>query len=47
MNDKLMDALANWRGNVSFSGKYESEKENLEAELTQRKKLISERKEQK
>ncbi len=42
MNDKLMDALAQWPGSVKFGGKYAGVEDKLNAELERRKKELAE-----
>lgn len=41
MNDKLMDALAQWRGDVEFGGKYANSKDELDAELERRREALA------
>jgi hypothetical protein len=42
MNDKLMDALAQWPGSVKFGGKYAGMEDKLDAELERREKELAE-----
>ena len=42
MNDRLMDALAGWNGDVKFGGRYDPIKEELEAELGRKRGILGE-----
>lgn len=41
MNDKLMDALAQWPRSVKFGGKYAGMEDKLNAELERRKEELA------
>lgn len=41
MNDKLLDRLAQWPGDVTFGGKYAGMKSELECELQKRRELLA------